>query len=130
MYSSSLMWEESIPIENPILIIPTLINGILAISRSFGDMEFKYPYNKSMKDFVSPIPALQMTPIGKNNPYLIVTCDGLYEKMDYDEVLDFFVEKLEEGLNAEDTAKALTNVAYERGSRDNCSCIVVLLNWS
>ena len=63
------------------------INGILAISRSFGDMEFKYPYNKSMKDFVSPIPALQMTPIGKNNPYLIVTCDGLYEKMDYDELV-------------------------------------------
>ena len=108
------------------------INGILAISRSFGDMEFKYPYNKSMKDFVSPIPALQMTPIGKNNPYLIVTCDGLYEKMDYDELVTLThetFEKQKKKINMDEIAKTLVTTSLEKGSMDNHTAIVVHFKW-
>ncbi|KAL7713930.1 Protein phosphatase 2C [Entamoeba marina] len=107
------------------------INAILAISRSFGDIEFKYPFNKSMKDFVSPTPALQMTPIGKNNPFLIVTCDGLYEKMNYEELVNVAWESIEKhkkkDFNA--VAKDMVTESLKRGSTDNHTAIIVWFKW-
>nr|BAN40449.1 protein phosphatase 2C, putative [Entamoeba invadens] len=107
------------------------INGILAISRSFGDIEFKYPHNKSMKDFVSPIPALQMTPIGKNNPFLILTCDGLYEKMNYEELITLTYESIEKHKKKEfdAVAKDMVEESLKKGSMDNHTAIVVFFKW-
>ena len=107
------------------------INGILAISRSFGDMDYKYPYNKSMKDFVSPIPALQMTPIGKSNPYLLITCDGLYEKMNYDDIIEVSHQAIEahKKKDFDAVAKDIVQESLKRGSTDNHTCIVVYFKW-
>ena len=100
------------------------IYGQLAVSRSLGDKSYKG------KGVVIPDPYINVYELTSDDKIIILACDGIFEKMEYDDVMEFVIERLEEGLTAEDTAKALTNVAYERGSRDNCSCIVVVLNWS
>ena len=108
------------------------INGILAISRSFGDIEFKYPYNKSMKDFVSPLPALQMTPIGKHNPFLFITCDGLYEKMNYDDLCALCNTQIAAHQKKKEydlVATEMINESLKRGSTDNHTCIVIVFKW-
>lgn len=32
--------------------------GTLAVSRAFGDIEFKHPYNRAAQDYVSPVPSV------------------------------------------------------------------------
>ncbi|EMD42668.1 protein phosphatase family protein [Entamoeba histolytica KU27] len=84
-----------------------------------------------MKDFVSPIPALQMTPIGKHNPFLILTCDGLYEKMNYEELITLTYESIEKHKKKDFDAVATEMIAesLKRGSMDNHTAIVVFFKW-
>ena len=75
------------------------ILGSLAVSRSFGDAEFKFPQNKGTDDFVTADPytatvcfcfcfdrsdffffptQVSLTP---DNQFMIVACDGLWDKV-------------------------------------------------
>ena len=55
--------------------------GSLAVSRAFGDSEFKAPRNKAEEHFVSSDPFLQAVPIGPDVPFMIIACDGLWDKV-------------------------------------------------
>ena len=107
------------------------INGTLAVSRSFGDYQFKYPYNKALKDYVSVIPSLQMTPIGKNNPFLLISCDGLYEKFDYEQLVTFAEEcyNNNKGKDLNAVCKAIVDEALKRETGDNCTILMVVFKW-
>jgi protein phosphatase 1L len=65
-------------------------------------------------------------PSGKENQYLILACDGLWEMMTDQEAVDmssFFVAN----RTVEAAAKRLRDIAYARGSTDNISVSVVKL---
>ena len=62
------------------VVIYGRVNGILNLSRTIGDFEFK---NKKElgpeKQMVSVIPDIKVEPIDKDTKYLILACDGIWD---------------------------------------------------
>lgn len=96
------------------------INGRLAVSRAFGDGMYKQNSECSVeKQMVIPMPTITGIVLNTNSK-LIISCDGVYEN---------------NRLNSESVVKlankgscAIVDCAFNLGSCDNITCIVVSLN--
>lgn len=67
------------------------INGILGIPRSLGDLHFKG--NKKLKleeQMVIPIPDVKVEKLILNVEFLVIACDGVWDCMGCQEVINFF----------------------------------------
>lgn len=103
------------------------ILGNLAVARAFGDKDFKVPYNKSKGDFVSNEPFTSEHVIEEDDEILVVACDGMFEKLDYQQVAECIWERKKAGEAPRDGAEAAVKKSFESGSLDNISCVVVYL---
>jgi len=104
--------------------------GSLAVSRALGDMDFKHPYNKAEGHFVSGEPyihKLELTPL---NPFIVIACDGLWDKVTYEEAVEFVAKAKHEGKDPTETSQLLVKHALDLGSFDNITIIVVYLDWA
>jgi len=57
--------------------------------------------------------------------FLIISCDGLWDKLTYDEAVEFVANAKSEGKQPEEVAQLLVKDALERGTMDNVTAIVV-----
>lgn len=89
------------------------VQGILAISRALGD-----PY---LKPYVSAYPNVVEGELGKENDYVIVACDGVWDVLE-----PAYVIKIARDLkDVELAAKRIGEVALTMGSTDNITVLVV-----
>lgn len=58
-----------------------------------------------------------------------MACDGLWDKITYQEAVDMVRDWRAKGKTAEDCAQLLSDASYQRNSRDNISTIVIFLSW-
>jgi integrin-linked kinase-associated serine/threonine phosphatase 2C len=105
------------------------ILGSLAVSRSFGDTEFKYPQNKGSADFVSCDPYTATITLTPENQFMIVACDGLWDKTTYEEAVAMVDELKKSGKSPTEAAQALVKRAIDVGTLDNVTCLVIYLTW-
>jgi len=103
--------------------------GNLAVSRSLGDSDFKTPMNRAQGDWVSAVPFLREIQLTPKNPFLIIACDGLWDKMTYQEAVDFIFQRKEEGRTPTEAAQLITQEALNKGSLDNITTVIVYFNW-
>lgn len=103
--------------------------GTLAVSRAFGDLEFKLPYNRSRDHFVSPIPDITEIPLNRDVKFIIIACDGLWEKMNYDTAVALCAKNKEAGMDPTANARSLVQASLDAGTTDNVTCIVVYIDW-
>eukprot|EP01111_Echinosteliopsis_oligospora_P000043 TRINITY_DN1003_c0_g1_i1.p1 TRINITY_DN1003_c0_g1~~TRINITY_DN1003_c0_g1_i1.p1 ORF type:complete len:278 (+),score=89.50 TRINITY_DN1003_c0_g1_i1:124-957(+) len=103
--------------------------GSLAVSKALGDMDFKAPYNKAESDFVSASPYVRKYELSRKNPFIVIACDGLWDKVTYDEAVDFVAKEKKAGKDPTETSRLLVNHSLELGSFDNITTIVVYLDW-
>jgi len=103
--------------------------GSLAVSRAFGDGEFKVPRNKSENHFVSNDPFLQTVTIDQDVPFMIIACDGLWDRSTYQEAVDYVESIRKSGISPTDAAKMLVRRVLEAGTLDNVSVIIVYFSW-
>ncbi len=118
--------------------------GSLAVTRALGDFDFKMPRvtswgtsaNPITGDLVSAIPEITTHCCEKGDLALILACDGIWNIFSNEEAAAFVRKKLKrlehmrldkDNAECEVVATALVEVALERGSTDNCSCIVIKL---
>lgn len=122
------------------------VMGQLAVSRSFGDEQYKQSISElcesevdlesmrqSATDLSAPLviaePEIryrQLMP-GQDD-FLLLACDGLFDVMSNEEVCDFLMGELRKHNNPERAAASIATHAITRlGSRDNVSVIVVML---
>jgi len=108
------------------------IDGRLAVSRAFGDMEYKTPSRHShtytgSEGAVSVIPTFHHTRLDYNvssTYYLLLACDGLW--FDTGIVNQFKTRELMNMIIKQGaTADMLTDEALERGSADNITAMIV-----
>lgn len=104
--------------------------GSLAVSRALGDLDFKYPYNKSEGHFVSGEPFVQKITLTSANPFIVIACDGLWDKVTYEESVEFVDKAKASGKTPKETAELLVKHALELGSLDNITIIIVYLQWN
>ncbi|KAL5729948.1 protein-serine/threonine phosphatase [Ranunculus cassubicifolius] len=100
------------------------VNGQLAVSRSIGDVPFKRYGVISMPEVA------EWRPLSANDTYLVVASDGIFEKMTTKDVCDVLWDVYEGKLDSckgSSLAEFVVNAAFESGSADNLSAIVVPL---
>ncbi|XP_043716619.1 probable protein phosphatase 2C 76 [Telopea speciosissima] len=92
------------------------VGGVLAMSRAFG--------NRLLKPFVVAEPEIQEQEIGDEFECLVLASDGLWDVVPNEDAVS--LARAEEEPEA--AARRLTETAYNRGSADNITCIVVRFN--
>ena len=98
------------------------LNGILAMSRSMGDINLKKNGLTYYPDIISGI----LNKIG----YFVIASDGLYDVMTNTEIVNFINYHIDKNLKLKDISKKLVQYAINnKHSSDNVSVIIVLLNY-
>jgi len=108
------------------------VNGLLAVSRAFGDHMLKPP--------VSVKPYYTRHEIDQNTPFLVLACDGLWDVMEDQDVVDYVGARVKEELGGpivpevhKEKLQLLVNkiiaelisTALKKGSQDNISILIV-----
>tara|TARA_Y100000589_G_C27132047_1_gene620997 strand:- start:166 stop:990 length:825 start_codon:yes stop_codon:yes gene_type:complete len=99
--------------------------GGLSVSRAFGDMD-ALPY-------VTHKPEIFKYNLKKNDKFMIIACDGLWDVLSNQDVVNFVQEKINKtenlstmvGHSPNNIAHALGEYAIKKGSHDNVSIIIV-----
>ena len=112
-------------------VIRNRVLGVLAVSRSLGDHQFK--------EFVIGRPhthEIRVDVEEENDTFLILACDGLWDVFQDEEAVDLVKQhtsdlsvlgdKLDD-RKKETVAKVLVDEAIKRGSTDNITCVVAWL---
>ncbi len=98
------------------------VNGVLAVSRAFGDFE--------LKPLVSCMPDIE---IQQRNPgvndFIIIACDGLWDVFTNKDAVDEVRAIIHEGeTNIALIAEEMIDLALHKGSNDNISAIIIKLS--
>lgn len=115
------------------------VNGMLAISRAFGDHQLKMPALRN--DVVSNEPDITSTELTDQDMFVIVACDGLWDVVDDQESVNLVLEGIRELMQlapnigqeghqqrrsmAEILSRMLIEEALARGTSDNVSCLML-----
>lgn len=97
VYDFTLLTEKHLPSEAAekerlqkagATIISNRVNGILAVSRSFGDLEFKAKTPKGVPAVIVD-PHVMTYDIGPLDQFIVLACDGLWDTTTYEEAVRF-----------------------------------------
>jgi len=91
--------------------------GTLMLTRSFGDKEMK-------KYGVLPTPDTYYKNIEEDDLFIVMASDGVWDVVEEDEILALTKNK----ISSSDFSKKIIQLAKDRDTHDNISCIVVKLN--
>ncbi|GLT56903.1 hypothetical protein SLA2020_299160 [Shorea laevis] len=89
------------------------VGGVLAVSRAFGD--------RLLKQYVVADPEIQEEKIDSSLEFLILASDGLWDVVTNEEAVAM-IKPMED---PEEAARRLMQEAYQRGSADNITTVVV-----
>jgi serine/threonine protein phosphatase PrpC len=122
------------------------VNGILAVSRSFGDIKFK-SFNKELKipdsaidesrlpegiwsnsNQVISMPEVVELEVLSTYEFVVIASDCVWETLTCKEVISFVRMQLLEHGDSMKAAEALASKVTDDGGTDNCSIIIVNLN--
>lgn len=104
------------------------VNGSLALSRAFGDNDYKQSIDRSPTEqqvIALPDVTHAVVTLGSTD-FCALCCDGVFEgEFSNEEVIDFIKEKLQTSNDLPDIAGKVCEEAIARGSHDNISCLIV-----
>jgi serine/threonine protein phosphatase PrpC len=107
------------------MIMRGRVLGRLAVTRAIGDLSLKRGAGEQY--LVTAEPEVFELPLSSTDEFLIVACDGIWDVMESQEAVDFVRHELVRGATCEAAAKALAKRAFELGSADNLTAVVVVL---
>lgn len=87
------------------------VNGRLAVTRSFGD--------EGLKPVVIAEPEMIRYPLSGDEEFLMMSCDGLYDVMDYGDVAERLDNALKSGVRMGKLAAELVQAGVECESTDD-----------
>jgi protein phosphatase 1L len=89
------------------------VQGILAVSRALGDT--------MLKPYVTAEPRVVEGCLGVENDYAVLACDGVWDVLTPEEVIDI----VRSAADPELAARAVSRLALDKGSMDNITVISV-----
>ncbi|XP_064605130.1 probable protein phosphatase CG10417 [Liolophura sinensis] len=114
------------------------VNGGLNLSRAIGDHFYKKNSALPAKDqMITAFPDIQSTVLGQEDEFLVLACDGIWNYMSSQEVVDFVKKRLEDPLKRETPSLICEeifdhclapNTMGDGTGCDNMTCIIVLLD--
>ena len=112
------------------------VNGVLAVSRAFGDIEYKLWKNRAWgrtftADLVSAEPTVTHVRLQRGrDTALVLASDGLWDVVGKAEVAERVGAWRTQHGDVSGLAQELAELAVERGNNDNTTVIVVDLTWA
>ena len=103
------------------------VEGMLAVSRAFGDFDFKKSTKAAKDHAVTAFPEIISLDRDLRDRFIVVACDGLWDVLSSQDVVDYVSARINAGDSAHKAAVSLVDEAFTKGSTDNISCIVVYL---
>ena len=107
-------------------LIPTRVNGVLAVSRAFGDIEFKS--SNPLHGLVIAVPDIQVERITPQTEFALLATDGLFDVMSAQSCVNFVRDCLHSGASLQDAAEELCREAVHRKSVDNVTAVILSFN--
>ena len=101
--------------------------GALAVSRSLGDGDFKIPVSEA--NFVTSEPFFNTHELTKEYSFLLLACDGLFDKLTPQESVEFIHERISNGTSISDVAEQLADHALQKQTTDNVTVVITQFNW-
>jgi len=101
--------------------------GALAVSRSLGDGDYKIPASEA--NFVTSEPYVNVIELTKEYSFLLLACDGLFDKLTAQEAVEFVHGQLQSGTSLNEAANELTDYALSKRTTDNVTAVLVKFNW-
>ena len=105
------------------------VDGDLAVSRAFGDFQYKSRFDLGPKDQkVTCYPDIAIHERTPEDEMLVLACDGLWDVVSSEEAAKTVREIFAEGCgDMIIIAEELLDIALKKGSKDNISAVVVRL---
>lgn len=94
------------------------VNGVLAVSRAIGDF--------ALSPHVTWKPEITAYKLHKNNHYIFVATDGVWDVLSSQQVVDVINEKLIDE-NWKDIGNTIIQISRNKGSGDNIACMFVIV---
>jgi len=108
------------------------VNGNLALSRALGDFVFKMNDQLPQSDqIVTCLPDVVHEITDTEWDFIILACDGIWDVLSSQEVVDFITERLSRGMEPEDICEELMNRCLSPDCQmgglgcDNMTCVLV-----
>jgi len=103
---------------------PAIFN--IAVSRAIGDIFFKHKdYTKNKPSALVAEPEIVQYTLTQEDDFMVLACDGVWDVMTHQDVVDFVLPKLQELDDPQEASKQLVEEAYKRGSQDNITSLIV-----
>lgn len=106
------------------------VNGILAVSRAIGDVEYKALKEVAWgmplaADLVTAEPEVLPLPLTEQDEFVLLGSDGLWDGMLYQEAVDAVHAWRRERGTIAGVAESLVQLSIDRNVPDNVTCVVV-----
>eukprot|EP00118_Oscarella_pearsei_P010176 m.61338 g.61338 ORF g.61338 m.61338 type:complete len:387 (+) comp34996_c0_seq7:2044-3204(+) len=102
------------------------INNTLSISRGLGDKSFKMNVDlKQTEQMVSPVPIIDVVERRKDDQFIIVACDGIWDVMTNQAAVEFVARRMQLCDDLTTVASELLDECLYRGSKDNMTAIII-----
>jgi protein phosphatase len=104
------------------------VNGSLALSRAFGDADYKRFDGDQLTQQVIALPDVTRTVVDFNKGnYAVLACDGVFEgEFSNEEVITYINDQLKSETDLAVVSYRVCEEAIRRGSKDNISCMIVM----
>jgi len=123
-HKPTLPFERSRILESGGQIVCGRVQGTLAVSRAFGDIDFK-DTKVLGAGIISSEPEIKMWNITPKTEFVILACDGLWDVLSNESAARFVRERLLKGVNPQTVCEKLVKHAYDIGTNDNVSVIIL-----
>ncbi|XP_022175018.1 probable protein phosphatase 2C T23F11.1 [Myzus persicae] len=100
------------------------VNGNLALSRALGDYIFKKNDQKKLDEqIVIAWPDIEVKPVTKDLEFIVLACDGIWDVMTNEEVVEFVRFRVSNGMEPEDICEDLmTRCLAPNGQMGGLGC--------
>jgi len=109
------------------------VNGNLALSRAMGDFVFKMNDKlPASQQIVTCYPDVETAEVAADWDFLLLACDGIWDVLSNQEVTDFVLGRLGQGLEPEDVCEELMTRCLSPDCQmgglgcDNMTCVLVV----
>jgi len=109
------------------------VDGQIAVSRAIGDGDFKDGDGPPETQAITCVPDVYERDVKPNDQFLVLACDGLWDVMENQEVVDFINKLLSKAKTVTDellnqiSEQLTTHAVNNKGSPDNVTVVIVVL---
>jgi len=108
-------------------LLSNRVCGVLAVSRSLGDKNFKAPFNQQTFNYVIADPHTKVLDITPTDEFILLACDGLWDSIKYKDAVECIASYRWNGKTPVQSSEQIVKEALDEKTMDNVTVITVYL---